>query len=93
MKHILEIWNEGLGVVCLQAFHNVISAEAFTREAAMIDAIGLGRLKNEKCGKYYGVVASWNVKMKRRLGSYLLYRAMRMFIANNETQLKPTDIE
>lgn len=81
-----------MGVVCLQAFHNLIPAEAYTREAAMIDAIGLTQLKNEKCGMYYGVAASWNMKVKRRLGAFLLYRAMRMFIADNEIQLKPTDV-
>lgn len=59
----------------------------------MIDAIGLSRLKNEKGGMYYGAAASWNAKQKRRLGVYLLYRAMRMFIADNEVQLKPTDVK
>lgn len=79
-------------MVCLQVFHNIIPAEAYTREAAMIDAIGLPMLKNEKAGIYYGVAASWNAKQKKRLGVFLLYRAMRMFIADNEVQLKPTDV-
>ncbi|XP_065222667.1 uncharacterized protein LOC135847159 [Planococcus citri] len=92
VRHILDIWKEGLGVVCLQVFHNIIPADAYTREAAMIDAIGVSRLKNEKAGMYYGIAASWNSKLKRRLGTYLLYRAMRMFIADNEVQLKPTDV-
>ena len=82
-----------MGTVCVQAFHNLIPAEAFTREAAMIDAIGLPRLKNEKCGMYYGVAASWNSKLKKRLGAFLLYRALRIFIAQNEVQLKPTDVK
>lgn len=79
-------------MVCVQTFHNLIPAEAFTREAAMIDAIGLDRLKNEKGGVYYGATAKWNSKLKRRLGVFLLYRAMKIFIADNEIQLKPTDI-
>ncbi len=79
-------------MVCVQSFHNLIAAEAFTREAAMIDAVSLARLKNEKCGVYYGVAATWNSKLKRRLGAFLLYRAMRIFIAENEIQLKPTDV-
>lgn len=92
VSYILEIWKEGLGVVCVQTFHNLIPAEAYTREAAMIEAIGLARLKNEKGGMYYGVATSWNAKIRRRLGAVLLYRAMRMFIADNEVQLKPTDV-
>ena len=92
MNYILEIWKEDLGVVCAQTFHNLIPAEAFTREAAMIEAIGLARLKNEKHGVYYGTTATWNAQLRRRLGTYLLYRAMKIFIADNEIQIKPMDI-
>ena len=40
IQKILDIWNSGSGVVCLQIFQNSIAVEALTREAAMIDAIG-----------------------------------------------------
>ena len=37
---ILDIWQAGKGVVSLHIFQNVIPVEAYTREAAMVDAIG-----------------------------------------------------
>jgi hypothetical protein len=40
IQKIIDIWNSGSGVVCLQIFQNSIAVEALTREAAMIDAIG-----------------------------------------------------
>nr|CAD7430541.1 unnamed protein product [Timema monikensis] len=58
VKRILKIWNCGLGVVCLHIFQNIIPAEAFTREAAMLDALGLANLCNTRGGEYYGVAAT-----------------------------------
>lgn len=92
MNYILDIWNSGGGVVCLHLFQNIIPVEAFTREAAMIEALGLNHLKNSKTGEYYGVAASWNKKQKRMLGIYLLYRAMAIFINEGERQIRPGDI-
>ena len=40
LDQILDIWSSGRGVVSLHVFQNTTSQEAFTREAAMIDAIG-----------------------------------------------------
>jgi ankyrin repeat and LEM domain-containing protein 1 len=37
---ILDIWASGKGVICLQLFHSTMAVEAYTREAAMIEAIG-----------------------------------------------------
>lgn len=42
--HILDIWNSGYGVVCLSVFHNAVTAEALTREACMISALGKCRV-------------------------------------------------
>lgn len=38
---ILEVWEGGMGVVSLATFQNSIAAEALTREACMIEAIGM----------------------------------------------------
>lgn len=40
VQHILDIWNDGQGVVSLHCFQSVIPVEAYTREACMVDAIG-----------------------------------------------------
>lgn len=41
IERILSIWDDNQGVVSLHCFQSVISSEAYTREAAMIDALGL----------------------------------------------------
>ncbi|KAL1023321.1 hypothetical protein UPYG_G00039200 [Umbra pygmaea] len=92
VQHILQVWQAGQGVISLHCFQNVIPVEAYTREACMVDAIGLKMLTNQKRGDYYGVVSTWPVKKKRELGVHLLYRAMQIFLAEGERQLRPPDI-
>lgn len=43
-QRIVDIWLDKYGVIILPVFHNTSSSEAFTREAAMIDAIGIWSL-------------------------------------------------
>ncbi|XP_038211578.1 ankyrin repeat and LEM domain-containing protein 1-like [Zerene cesonia] len=93
VQHILDIWNDKVGVICLHIFQNVIPAEAYTYEASMIDVIGIQNLKNLKVGNYYGVAASWPLKERRMLGLYLLYKAMHIFLSEGERQLRPDDID
>ncbi|XP_029906050.1 uncharacterized protein LOC115358288 [Myripristis murdjan] len=89
VQHILQVWSAGLGVISLHCFQNVIPVEAYTREACMVDAIGLNMLTNQKRGDYYGLVSNWPVKRRRELGVHLLYRAMQIFLAEGERQLRP----
>ncbi|KAH0625941.1 hypothetical protein JD844_034330 [Phrynosoma platyrhinos] len=93
VQHILEIWASGQGVISMHCFQNVIPVEAFTREACMVDAIGLKMLTNQKKGNYYGLVVGWPMKRRRQLGIYLLHRAMQIFLAEGERQLRPADIQ
>ncbi|XP_068563599.1 ankyrin repeat and LEM domain-containing protein 1 [Cebidichthys violaceus] len=92
VQHILQVWNAGQGAISLHCFQNVIPVEAYTREACMVEAIGLKMLTNQKRGDFYGVVSNWQVKKKRDLGVHLLYRAMQIFLAEGERQLRPADI-
>ncbi|XP_034035058.1 ankyrin repeat and LEM domain-containing protein 1 [Thalassophryne amazonica] len=92
VQHILEVWNTEQGVISLHCFQNVIPVEAYTREACMVEAIGLKMLTNQKRGDFYGVVSNWQVTRKRQLGVHLLYRAMQIFLAEGERQLRPPDI-
>ncbi|XP_052331394.1 ankyrin repeat and LEM domain-containing protein 1 [Oncorhynchus keta] len=92
VQHILQVWKAEQGVISLHCFQNVIPVEAYTREAVMVDAIGLKMLTNQKRGDYYGVVSTWQLKRKRELGVHLLYRAMQIFLAEGERQLRPPDI-
>uniref|UniRef100_A0A672J4P5 Ankyrin repeat and LEM domain containing 1 n=1 Tax=Salarias fasciatus TaxID=181472 RepID=A0A672J4P5_SALFA len=92
VQHILQVWSTGQGVISLHCFQNVIPVEAYTREACMVEAIGLKMLTNQKRGDFYGVVSNWQSKRKRELGIHLLYRAMQIFLAEGERQLRPADI-
>ena len=86
-QRILDIWASGQGVVSLHCFQGIIAVEAFTREACLIEAIGIHKLTNAKKGEYYGVVSGWDGSRKRRLGVYLLHRAMHILIAEGERQI------
>uniref|UniRef100_A0A8D0B3F7 Zgc:85936 n=1 Tax=Sander lucioperca TaxID=283035 RepID=A0A8D0B3F7_SANLU len=92
VQHILQVWTAEQGVISLHCFQNVIPVEAYTREACMVEAIGLKMLTNRKRGDFYGVVSNWQAKKKRDLGVHLLYRAMQIFLAEGERQLRPADI-
>lgn len=92
IQHILNIWNGGCGVVCLHIFQNSIPVEAYTREAAMIDALGIQTLRNCKSGDYYGIAATWNAEEKRNFGRYLLYQAMQIFLHEGERQIFPQNL-
>lgn len=89
---IIDIWKNQMGVVCLHIFNNIIPCEAYTREAAIIDAIGLNNLTNIKPGNYYGVAGSFSSRQKRQMGIALLHRAMNIYLAEGESQLMPFDL-
>lgn len=63
-----------------------------TREAAMIDALGLQALCNERVGDYYATASTWSLRQRQQLGSVLLVRALNIFISEGERQLRPPDI-
>ena len=93
VERILEIWDAGFGVVSLQVFNNCIAVEGFTREAAMIDAIGLDNLSNVKPGDYYGPAVTWEKNNQQQLGTFLLYRAFKIFLQEGERQIRSVDLK
>jgi len=93
VETILDIWKEGFGVVSLQLFNNSIAVEGFTREAAMIDALGLHNLTNAKPGDYYGPCKLWKKEKRLQLGTFLLYRAFKIFLQEGERQIRPVDLK
>ncbi|KAH9365740.1 hypothetical protein HPB48_009599 [Haemaphysalis longicornis] len=50
-RKILQIWDSRHGVVSLHVFQNTLAAEAYTREACMIDAIGIRHFDQSKEGR------------------------------------------
>ena len=57
------------------------------------DHTGLRAVTNQRKGNCYGVAASWSPARRRRLGVHMLHRAMRIFLAEGERQLRPADIQ
>lgn len=92
LNRIVSIWKEKKGVVCLHVFHNITPTEAYTREAAIIDAIGISNLTNIKKGDYYGVATSWSMRQRKQLGVALLFKALHMHLIEGESQLLPSDL-
>ncbi|NWQ85798.1 ANKL1 protein, partial [Burhinus bistriatus] len=93
VRRILEIWASGQGVISVHCFQSTIPAEAYTRESCLVEALGLQTITNRRKGNCYGVVASWPAERRRRLGVHMLHRAMRIFLAEGERQLRPADIQ
>lgn len=73
---IIDIWKNGGSVLIVIFVDYIISEEALTREAAMIDAIGKKNLTNKKREKYYGGIADIMSPLeKRQLGATILMSA------------------
>ncbi|KAM7140186.1 ankyrin repeat and LEM domain-containing protein 1 isoform 3-T3 [Molossus nigricans] len=85
VQQILDIWASRRGVVSLHCFQHVVAVEAYTREACLVDALGIQMLTNQKQGHCYGVVSSWSPTRRRRLGVHLLHRALLVFLAEDGT--------
>ncbi|KAF2351472.1 Ankyrin repeat-containing domain [Trinorchestia longiramus] len=91
-ERIAALWRAGYGVVSLHLYHHSISAEAHTREAAIIDAIGVTQLCNKVRGTYYGPAYSFKPHERRCLGVLLLHRALVLFLCEGERLIRPPDL-
>ena len=92
-RKIHDIWNSDRGVVVVQVFQNTIAVEAFTREAAMIDALSCDNITNLKPGDYYGVASQWQADKKLELGTFLLFKSFKIFLQEGERQIRPVDLK
>ena len=72
LETIRKIWDMGGGVLIFKFFHNASSYVASTREAILIDFIGLKNLTNNRRGSYYGGVDLWGKNVLVNLGKYLV---------------------
>lgn len=87
MRTCVNVYN--FQIQCCTECNCIINAAKVTY---LIISLGLKMLTNQKRGDFYGVVSNWPVKKKRELGVHLLYRAMQIFLAEGERQLRPLDI-
>ncbi|XP_012938654.1 uncharacterized protein LOC101861013 [Aplysia californica] len=93
VQHILDIWESGLGAVSLHCFQSVIPVEAYTREACMLEAIGLHKVTNMKRGDFYGLASTWSMQQRRMMGVFLLQKALKIFLAEGERQICVPDLK
>uniref|UniRef100_A0A4W3HJD4 Uncharacterized protein n=1 Tax=Callorhinchus milii TaxID=7868 RepID=A0A4W3HJD4_CALMI len=88
LQRIMDIWADGLGVISLHCFQNVIAVEDSMGQSCIVHFY----LTNQKRGDYYGTVATWTMKRRRQLGVHLIRQASLIFLAEGERQLRPADI-
>ena len=79
-------------MISLHIFHNLLPVEAYTREAAMIDAIGIANLANIKRGDYYGLPSTWTSAKRKKFGAFLLHSACSIMKHDGVRQIRPKDI-
>eukprot|EP00118_Oscarella_pearsei_P012477 m.92311 g.92311 ORF g.92311 m.92311 type:complete len:421 (+) comp36729_c0_seq1:163-1425(+) len=89
---IVAIWADERGVINLHVFQAALSDEAFTREACMIEAIGLQRLANIKRGHYYGLASQWSPGKRLDYGIFLLWRSFKIFEIERPAEIRRKDI-
>lgn len=92
IDRIRSIWDDGYGVVSLHLFHNITSKEALTREALMIETIGLQNLTNILKGTIQFKL-KWTEHKRKVLGALLLHRAYNQLLNEGERQLKRDDLK
>lgn len=92
IDRIRSIWDDGYGVVSLHLFHNITSKEALTREALMIETIGLQNLTNLLKGTIQFKL-KWTEHKRKVLGALLLHRAYNQLLNEGERQLKREDLK
>ena len=69
-KNFRKIWGKGGGVLILKFFYNASSYVASTREAILIDFVGLNNLTNVRRGSYYGGINYWGDNVLTNMGKF-----------------------
>ena len=65
-----KIWDKGGGVLILKFSHNASSYVASTREAILIDYVGLNNITNVRRVSNYGGVNNWGNNVLTNLGKF-----------------------
>lgn len=87
---IVHLWRQQRGVILLRGFRKISSNDAFTREAAMIDALGMRHLTNRRVGVYFGLARSkYTKEQRKKMGVALLHMMLSAFLKKNERELQP----
>ncbi|KAH7725951.1 CRE-LEM-3 protein [Aphelenchoides avenae] len=79
LRQIISLWNGGHGVISLHVCFNIHSAEAFIREGAMIESIGVANLTNVKHGEFRQCARNWHRRQITDFGALCLKKAYAVF--------------
>ena len=93
-KHeaIRNVWMNNGGVIVLTFFHDSSSYAAATREAIMLDFIGLKNLSNERRGSYYGGVGGWDKNVLTNMGKYFITKIMTYSSTKHGEPIRKEDL-
>ena len=89
---IANCWKNGGGVYSIQFEGEATAHESLSREAAVIEAVGLDNLENKILGAKYGEMKSWTHDKVRNFGEMLLYVAFQNFILRRPPIIKPCNV-
>ena len=92
IEHIISLWSKGRGPVIIRFSQDVMRHEALTREAIIIQTIGLENLIQEKAEQGYGPASQWEDSRIQRLGCYLLYLGFQVYLAEGEKEVLHVDL-
>ena len=92
VEKIRQVWKEGGGIIICKFFMDSTSYEASTREAIMIDYIGLEHATNERHGTYYGHVDRWETAKLYNMGAYYTQEGIAEIVRRRPTVFLKTDI-
>ena len=90
---IRKIWDNGDAIVVVTFFHDSTHHVASTREAILLDGIGIENLTNIRRGSYYGGVKLWNKKVLQNMGKYYLLKVMQGCMSQHVTAVFREDIQ
>lgn len=90
---IVHLWQQQRGVLLLRGFQGITSNDAHSREAAMIDALGMNHLTNRRLGVYFGLARNkFTSGQRKQLGVALLHILLSVYLKKTERELQPMQI-
>ena len=84
----IEEMLEEEGIVIVTGFADSSHYMAHTREAAMIDWVGVDNLTNERRGSYYGGAKGWCANMKENYGLCILFAIFKNYLNDGSNGLQ-----
>ena len=92
LQAIRNVWKKNGGIIVLSFFHDSSSFVAATREAIMLDFIGLQNLTNERRGSFYGGIKEWDQNVLINMGKYFIGKIMAYSIDQHVEPITKEDI-